>query len=117
MPTEEARSIYISFILEVVTFRIAWTVRCHGDLVLLTGGDSGFFPLWPDFESADFFRAKHWPSFEPAAIPLRTLLRVHLRSLARAGALVGIGIAPHPDAVILRANRLRRDLLAAKRAA
>lgn len=29
--------------------------------------------------------------------------------------MVGIGIAPYPDAVILRANRLRRDLLAAKR--
>lgn len=65
MPSEEARSIYVRFILEVIAFRTAWTVRCNGDLVLLTGGDSGFFPLWPDLDSANYFRAKCWPSFEP----------------------------------------------------
>jgi hypothetical protein len=115
VPAEEARSIYVRFILQVVTSRNAWTLRCHGDLILLTGEESGFLPLWPDLDSASFFRAKHWPSLEPAAIPLKALLRIHLRSLARAGVLVGIGIAPHPEALILRANRLRRDLLAAKR--
>jgi hypothetical protein len=110
----EARLVYVEFIARVVASREVWSLSCGGDLVVVAGPQAGCFPLWPDQASAEFFR-RHWPNLEPAKLTLRLLIRVYLRELARAGIPVGIGVAPHPDAVVLEASRLRRDFLQAKR--
>ena len=115
MLAQEVRLVYVEFIAQVITTRAVWSLRCEEDLVVLTGAELGFFPLWPDRESARFFSAKHWPSLTPAEIRLKLLLRLHLPSLARARVPVGVGVAPYPEAIVLQAHRLRRDLIAAKR--
>jgi hypothetical protein len=111
----EARLVYLDFIARVVASREVWSLRCCGDFVVVTGAEAGLFPLWPDHASAEFFSTRHWPGLEPAKLTLRLLLRVYLRELERAGIPVGVGVAPHPDAVVLEAKRLRRDFIAAKR--
>jgi hypothetical protein len=111
----DPKRLYVDFLAQIVTSREVWSLSCCGDLVVVTGGGAGCFPLWPDLVSAEFFSTRHWPDLAPAKLTLRTLLRVYLRELARARIPVGVGVAPHPDAVMLEASRLRRDILAAKR--
>jgi hypothetical protein len=107
----------LGFIAQAVVSRSVWSLRCGADLVVLTGAEAGFFPLWSDQESAQFFASRHWPDLEPAELPLKVAIRVHLRALSRASIPVGVGLAPHPEAVVVSAKRLRRDLIAARRAA
>jgi hypothetical protein len=114
---QQARVVYVEFIAHAILSRAVWSLRCNGDLVVLTGVEIGFFPLWPDPESARFFSGIHWPRLVPAEVPLPLLLRCHLPLLAEAGVPVGIGVAPNPKAIVLRAHRLRRDLIAARRVA
>lgn len=114
MCSEEAKLVYVTFIAEATLSRSVWSLRCCGDLVVLTGGEMSLFPLWPDLESARFFSAQHWPGLEPAELPTNTLIRVHLRALAASRIPVGIGVAPYPEGVMMEASRLRRDLLTAR---
>lgn len=114
MSSEEAQLVYLTFVAEATLSRAVWTLRCCGDLVVLTGGEAGLFPLWPNLESARFFSARHWPGMEPAELSTKTLIRMHLRALAASRIPVGIGLAPYPEGVILEAGRLRRDLLTAR---
>jgi hypothetical protein len=114
---EDARGAYLSFVAQVVISRVAWSLRCERDLIVLTGREDPFFPLWPDLESAQFFSGRHWPDLSPTRFSLKDLLRRHLPALERAGVPVGVGVAPYPEAIVLRARRLRRDLVIAKRAA
>lgn len=117
MVSQEARVVYAGFVTQAISSRSVWSLRCGEDLVVLTGAEAGFFPLWSDRNSAHFFRSKHWPHLEPVELPLKAVLRLHLGALSRAGIRVGVGLAPHPEAVVVSASRLRRDLIAAKRAA
>jgi hypothetical protein len=110
----EARLVYAECLARTVGAREVWSLGCCGDLVIVTGAEAGCFPLWPDEATARFY-APHWPNLTPTPLTLRLLLRVILRELARQRIPVGIGIAPHPDGVMVEAGRLRRDFLRAKR--
>jgi hypothetical protein len=112
--SQEAKLVYAGFIAQAVLSRSVWSLQCCGDLVVLTGAEAGFFPLWPDLESARFCSAQHWPGLEPTRLALKALIRMHLGALAESRIPVGIGVAPHPEAVVLEASRLRRDLIAAR---
>jgi hypothetical protein len=112
----EARLVYAEFLTQAVTSREVWSLGCKGDLVVVTGADIGCFPLWPDQASAEYFQARNWPKLQPTKLTLRLLLRQVLRALAEQRIPVGVGVAPHPDAVFVDAKRVRRDLLAAKQA-
>jgi hypothetical protein len=112
----EARLVYTEFLAQAVTAREVWSLGCNGELVVVTGADVGCFPLWPDLASAEYFQARNWPKLQPAKVTLRLLIRVVLRALAEQRIPVGVGVAPHPDAVFVDAERVRRDLLAAKQA-
>jgi hypothetical protein len=107
-PTKAA-SVYLHFLMCAVTVREVWSLQCHGELVLVTGEHFGCFPLWPDEESARYFRRRIWPDLEPAALSLARL-EEHLRLLEAAGVPVGVGLAPHPEGVIVSAAKLRSDL-------
>jgi len=112
---KDARQIYLYFLVEAVVSRQVWTLQCHGDWVAVEGAGNRIFPLWPELESARFAVAQFWPKLSPAELSLRMLLREHLPFLEQAQIPAGVGLAPFPEGVIVPANRLRRDLLEAKR--
>jgi hypothetical protein len=107
--------VFAEFLLEVVTSRSVWSVRCHGDLVLVTGAEAGFFPLWPNAESAGYFAREQWPGLEPTRLALERVTNEHLPMLALSRIPVALGVAPHPEAVVVEADRLRQSLLFAER--
>jgi hypothetical protein len=116
LPPEYAR-VYDFFIASAVASRSVWSLECCGDVVAVGGGGVGCLPLWPERESADYFVERNWPDLHPVQLPLRLLLRTYLPMLAAAGLPAGVGVAPFPNAVLVPARRLRRDLLRARRGA
>lgn len=116
VPPEYSR-VYVYFVAAVAASRRVFTLQCGGDAVLVTGGGVACLPLWPDLESAEYFAARNWPDLTPAELTLRKLLREYLPALAAARAPAGVGLAPYPNAVLVSAETVRRDLMRAKRAA
>jgi hypothetical protein len=116
VPPEYAQ-VYSYFLAAAAASRRVWTLQCGGDTVLVTGGGVACLPLWPDLESAEYFAERNWPDLTPAELGLRKLLREVLPALASARAPAGIGMAPYPNAVLVAAETVRRDLQRAKRAA
>lgn len=117
MVPPEYERVYVYFLAAAAASRRVWTLQCCGDLVLVTGGGVACLPLWPDPESAEYFAVRHWPDLAPTELALRRLLRELLPALAGTGAPAGIGVAPFPNAVLVPAETVRRDLQRAKRAA
>jgi hypothetical protein len=113
----EYEQVYVYFLAAAAASRRVWTLQCCGDPVLVTGGGVACLPLWPDLESAEYFAVRHWPDLTPTELALRKLLREVLPALASARAPAGIGMAPFPNAVLVPARTVRRDLQRAKCAA
>ena len=91
--------------------------QSQGDLCGVYGADLLVFPLWPDLESARYFADRHYPDLEICEISLRHLLRRWLPPLVKAEVPVGLGVAPYPEGIAVSPRKLRRDLIAARRAA
>jgi hypothetical protein len=114
LPPDYAR-VYAFFVASAASSRTVWSLECCGDVVAVGGGGVGCLPLWPEEESAAFFAARNWPDLHPVQLSLRLLLRTYLPMIAEAGLPAGVGVAPFPNAVLVPARRLRRDLLRARR--
>jgi hypothetical protein len=115
MESSDAALIYVHFVHQVAVSKRAWSLECQGDLCAVYGAGPPMFPLWPDLESAHYFRGQCWPDLELREIPLHHLLWRYLPPLVRAGVPVGVGVAPYPEAVVLPAQEVRLDLIGARR--
>lgn len=70
-------------------------------------------PLWPDGESARYFSSL-WPDLRTTRLVLDELLWRCLIAAERSGIPAGVGFAPDPEAVVVPARQLRRDLIRAR---
>lgn len=111
MVGRNASAIYSHFVCEVARAEQAWCLTCHGDICGV-GGPAGrlVLPLWPDAESARYFTRLYWPDLQASPLALTDLLECCLVAAALWDVSAGVGLAPAPDAVIVPAERLRRDL-------
>jgi hypothetical protein len=117
MLRDDVAKVYLHFLVSALATQRVVGLACGGDLVAVCGdGDAPVcFPLWPELESARYFAGLHWPDLEPTELSLRRLVCDWLPCLAEARVPVGIGLAPHPEAVAVPAEQLRRDLRRARR--
>ena len=113
MPSGDASQIYLHFLDHAAVSKRAWCLSCHhGDVVAVHGGSHHLiFPLWPDLDSARYFVALHWSHLNPSELSLFELLSRCLPALTQEGIPAGICLAPWSEAVVVPAERLRRDLI------
>jgi len=113
VPPGDASQIYSHFLDHASVSRRAWCLSCrHGEHVAVHGASHHLiFPLWPDLESAGYFVALHWSHLKPSKLSLFQLLWRCLPALTQEGIPAGICLAPYSEAVVVPAERLRRDLI------
>jgi hypothetical protein len=113
VPPGDASQIYSHFLDHAAVSKRAWCLSCHhGELVAVHGSSHHLiFSLWADLDSAEYFIAQHWPDLKPSELSLFQLLWRCLPALTQEDIPVGIGLAPYSEAVVVPAERLRRDLI------